>query len=95
MGAVASLELRVPLPLVKHIERLELAVFLDAGVGRDIDSPHGQANLVSIGLGLHTDITSYLRMSVQWAHDLVDSNAVTGNELQDNGLHFSLQARFP
>jgi hypothetical protein len=36
-----------------------------------------------------------LRMSVQWAHDLVDSNAVTGNELQDNGLHFSLQARFP
>jgi hemolysin activation/secretion protein len=95
MGAVASIELRAPLPLVKHIERLELGVFLDAGVGRDVDSPHGQANLASIGLGLHTDITSYLRMSVQWAHGLVDSNAVTGNELQDDGLQFSLQARFP
>jgi hemolysin activation/secretion protein len=95
MGAVASIELRTPLPLVKHIERFEFGLFLDAGVGRDIDSPHGQVNLASVGLGLHADVTPYLRMSVQWAQDLVNPDAVTGNELQDEGLHFSLQARFP
>lgn len=94
-GVVGSLELRIPLPLVKPIERLELGIFTDAGYGRDLGKIHGGATLVSVGLGLHADITPYVRASIEWAHDITDSNAVTGNELQDDGLHFSMQVRFP
>jgi hemolysin activation/secretion protein len=96
MGIVTSAELRIPLPLVKPVERLEFAIFTDAGVGRYLNSRDPQdAVLVSVGVGLHADITDYFRVSFEWAQDLTESNAVTGKELQDDGLHFTLQARFP
>ncbi|MBW2723219.1 MAG: ShlB/FhaC/HecB family hemolysin secretion/activation protein, partial [Deltaproteobacteria bacterium] len=95
-GVVGSLELRIPLPLVDPIERLEFGVFTDVGYGRYLDQPDSlAATLVSLGIGVHADITRYVRASIEWAADLKESGARTGNELQDDGLHFSLQVRFP
>lgn len=100
-GVVGSVELRVPLPVVDPIENLELGVFTDAGYGRYLDSAAGNqpVSIVGVGLGLHADITRYVRTSIEWAFDAKapseKSGVVAGNELQDDGLYFSLQVRFP
>jgi hemolysin activation/secretion protein len=96
-GVVGSVELRIPVAVIGPIESLEFGVFTDSGYGRYRDSATGSeaTTLVSIGFGVHADITPYIRTSIEWAKDLKEKGVKSQNDLQDDGLHFSLQARFP
>lgn len=99
-GVVASVELRVPIPIIKPIDRLEIGIFTDVGYAADRKTdlrPKSATTVASVGLGVHANITDYVRISIQWAKDLKDpgDSVSDGNELQDKGLHFALQARFP
>ena len=97
-GVVGSVELRIPLPLIDPVERFELGIFTDVGHGNDVGNNRPPSTVVGLGLGLHADITQYVRTSLQWAIDLQkdrDAKDASGSELQDDGVHFALQLRFP
>lgn len=95
-GVVASTELRVPLPPVPGVDGIEVGVFSDLGYARNKPSGDRRADtLWSVGLGLHMNFARVLRASLEWAADLEDTRGVRGNELQDDGVHFALEARWP
>ena len=96
-GVVGSVELRIPLPHVEPVERLELGLFCDAGYGRDFAGSGSGARLVSLGVGIHADIWRHARIAIEWAGKVEKTGGVTGDKkaLQDDGLHFSMQVRFP
>jgi len=95
-GVAGSVELRIPAPPIhEDLNRLELGVFTDVGYGRNRGGDSRGATIVGLGLGLHADFFKYFRTSLEWAIDLKESGTVSGNELQDDGFHFSVQARFP
>jgi len=95
-GVAGSIELRIPAPpLYEHLSQLELGIFADVGYGRDRGGESRSATIVGLGLGLHADFFEHFRVSLEWATDVEDSGAVIGNELQDDGFHFSVLARFP
>lgn len=94
-GVAGSIEIRIPLPTLAPIERLELGVFGDGGYARSHSSKSGD-RLGAVGLGLHADITRFVRASIQWAESLNDPTGnLVGNHLQDDGVHFSLRIGFP
>ena len=94
-GFAASLELRIPLAKFGYLRRLELGVFGDTGYARDRGIDKRKDWLSSFGLGLHLEVTQHVRASIEWAGGLDSIAALTENDLQDHGLHFSLQVRFP
>ena len=94
-GVTGSLELRIPLPTLGPIERLEVGVFGDGGYAKNRDGGPGDA-VGSIGLGLHAEVTRHTRLSIQWAQSLDDpSGDFVRNHMQDDGVHFSLRIGFP
>jgi hemolysin activation/secretion protein len=94
-GVAGSLELRIPLPTFWKVERLELGLYSDAGYAVNRKGKSSD-RIWSIGLGLHADVTRYASLSFEWAESLDDpSGDLVGNNIQDDGVHFSLHLRFP
>jgi hemolysin activation/secretion protein len=100
-GVVASLEVRVPLWTFGPVERFELGVFTDYGYGRnqkgDLPFKLRSERLMSVGLGLHADVTPWIQASAQWAGEILEpsGNDGDGDGLQDHGFHFLLRVFFP
>jgi hemolysin activation/secretion protein len=90
-GVVGSVELRIPvMPKLTGELRLKMASFVDVGRSWNDRSTSGKKNISSAGLGLLMD---YERLSarVYWAHDFEDiDNGNLDNDLQDDGVHFSV-----
>ncbi|MCT7957917.1 two-partner secretion domain-containing protein [Laspinema palackyanum] len=91
-GALASVELRLPIPLVSGGGRLvQIAPFLDAGVGWNSDDrPNPEQNaLLSAGVGLRMQFGNRLTARVDWGIPLVnlDSREKTW---QENGVYFTI-----
>jgi hemolysin activation/secretion protein len=94
-GVVGSVELRIPLPVTGPFNRLELGVFSDGGYTVNRHAKSGD-RIWSAGLGLHASVNRYVRFSAEWARSLNDPNGnLIGNHIQDDGVHFTLQAGFP
>jgi len=87
-GLVGSLELRIPLLPKRTGElRLRVAPFVDAGRSwNDRRSTSGAENITSAGLGLLLDYRQ-VNAWVCWAHT---DNGNLSNDLQDDGVHFSV-----
>jgi hemolysin activation/secretion protein len=90
-GVVGSLELRIPV-LPKQTGELSLraAPFVDVGRSWNDRSTSGDKNIASAGLGLLVD---YKRLSARlyWAHAFEDiDNGSLDDDLQDDGVHFSV-----
>ncbi|WP_254564658.1 filamentous hemagglutinin N-terminal domain-containing protein [Oscillatoria sp. HE19RPO] len=91
-GALASVELRLPIPVVSGGGRLvQFAPFLDAGVGWNSDDrPNPEQNaLLSAGVGLRMQFGNRLTARVDWGIPLVnfDSREKTW---QENGIYFTI-----
>ena len=98
-GAAASLELRIPLVELPPLDRLELGIFTDYAYGRNLgDTPTTEANsenLLSVGGGLHADVTRYVEAFLQYGYAIIEPDGNNGDALQDHGVHFRVRVRFP
>ena len=90
-GVVGSLELRFPLlPESTGEARMRMAPFFDFGRSWNDRSTSGEKNLASAGLGLLLDYRQF-SARLYWGHGFNDTdNGGLGNDLQDDGVHFSL-----
>lgn len=91
-GALASVELRLPIPIVSGRGRLvQIAPFLDAGVGWNSDDrPNPEQNaLLSAGVGLRMQFGNRLTARVDWGIPLVDLDS-REKTWQENGLYFTI-----
>lgn len=93
MGALASLEVRVPILLNKAgASVLQLAPFFDFGAGWNVGTPTpGPRDLASVGIGLLFDPTAKLHGQLYWGHRLREVTNSGGHDAQDLGLHFALR----
>jgi hemolysin activation/secretion protein len=95
-GYAVSLEGRIalwrrPLPQIGLRDlKLEVAPFVDAGQSWDTDGETD--DLASIGVGLRLQADGRALASVYFAHALIDAPAASGDDLQDDGIHFEVQA---
>lgn len=90
-GLVASLEFRVPV-FPKHTgeARLRLAPFADYGRSWNDGTTPSHKNIASAGAGLLLDYKQ-LNARVHWAHDFDNiDNGSADDDLQDDGVHFSV-----
>jgi len=98
-GVATSLEFRFPLPTMGPVERLEFGLYTDfahmrnRGGERLVDFKNER--LLSTGVGLHADVTPYVKASIQYAYAILDPDGDPGDDLQDDGVHFSLRVFFP
>jgi hemolysin activation/secretion protein len=96
-GVVASLELRVPLPIPSIGEwdqRIELAPFIDYGKSWNTDRGEiGPTELISIGIGTRMAFARALSFEVYYGYDLKDIPRV-GDGLQDRGVQLALTWRY-
>jgi hemolysin activation/secretion protein len=90
-GVVGSLELRIPLLPKRSGElRLRMAPFVDFGRSWNDRSTSGERNISSAGLGLLVDYKQ-INARVYWAHGFDDiDNGTLSDDLQDDGVHFSV-----
>jgi hemolysin activation/secretion protein len=88
-GASASVEYRIPV-LFEKDGTLNFVTFVDGGVAMDHDMENTES-LFSIGIGLTGSYRSWLRGEIFWGIPLSDSSD-TGDNLQDQGIHFRLTA---
>jgi filamentous hemagglutinin family protein len=91
-GALASVELRLPIPVVSGRGRLvQIAPFLDAGLGWNSDDrPNPEQNaLLSAGVGLRMQFGNRLTARVDWGIPLVDLDS-REKTWQENGLYFTI-----
>ncbi|MBW4518372.1 MAG: ShlB/FhaC/HecB family hemolysin secretion/activation protein [Scytolyngbya sp. HA4215-MV1] len=94
-GIVGSLELRVPIMRDDRLGVLQLAPFFDIGTVWNNDKSLSLPNpttLLSLGLGLHWDITPYFSAQLDWGIPL-NKIKDQGDTLQDNGIVFSIRLR--
>jgi len=95
-GLASSLELRIPLWTDAALGfDLQLAPFFD--IGRSWNTKRGDASprtLMSVGVGLRTSLTRYLRGELYWGHRLRHVDEPEDHDLQDEGVQFSLVASF-
>jgi hemolysin activation/secretion protein len=94
-GIIGSFEVRVPIMRDDRLGVLHLAPFFDIGTVWNNDKSLSLPNpktLLSIGLGLRWDISSYFSAQLDWGIPLnqVDDQ---GDTLQDNGIVFSIRLR--
>ncbi|MCP5149109.1 MAG: ShlB/FhaC/HecB family hemolysin secretion/activation protein [Ectothiorhodospiraceae bacterium] len=95
-GYSVSVEYRVPI-LRGELGDIPLraAAFLDVGVARDRDVPApGPDTLAAVGLGLLWNPSPSVDGALYWGHALRDVPVAGERDLQDNGFHFALRARF-
>lgn len=90
-GALASLELRVPLyHRPERRTRLELAPFIDVGTtwNRRRSDPEGPKSLAGAGVGLRLQLSGRMLFEVYWARELRDiDESGRDRDLQDHGIH--------
>jgi len=95
-GLVSSLELRIPLWSDARLGfALQLAPFFD--YGRSWNTKRSEASprhLMSVGVGLRGSITRYLSGEIYWGHRLRHVVEPDRNDLQDEGVQFSLVTSF-
>ncbi|MBW2271319.1 MAG: BamA/TamA family outer membrane protein, partial [Deltaproteobacteria bacterium] len=92
-GVISSAELRIP--LWRHPQRwgvIQLAPF------SDVDHPDRPTNkrsktLVSVGVGLRWAVSRFFSAQFYWGQNLTD--VVTSGNLQDRGVQFKIETRFP
>ena len=96
MGYLASLELRIPIPIWNERRKaLTLAPFVDFGtgwnheIGGELDSFTDRDSIVSTGLGLIAQPTDWLRAELYWGHAFTDFDSAEQSH-QDGGFHFRL-----
>jgi hemolysin activation/secretion protein len=91
-GLVASAEVRLPIMRIPEVEGLlQLTPFVDFGAGWN-NSGRSNPNpdtLFGLGLGLRWQQGDYLTFRLDYGFPLTDTNTESNN-LQENGLYFSL-----
>lgn len=94
-GALASLEWRVPL-YREPSGSLQVAPFVDAGYARHRDRDTvGPRDIGSVGLAFYWQSGEHFTARLALAHALRDIDPDGEEDLQDEGIHFSLLARWP
>ncbi|MCP4700658.1 MAG: ShlB/FhaC/HecB family hemolysin secretion/activation protein [Gammaproteobacteria bacterium] len=103
IGAVASLELQVPVTRwrIKKLSDQEgdgivyLAPFFDIGTGSnlDLDTPSPET-ISSIGLGLLWSPSRYIHTELYYGKALKSVESSEEHDLQDDGISFSLQLQY-
>jgi hemolysin activation/secretion protein len=93
-GVIASLELRIPVPMPSFREsrpRLEIAPFFDVGHSWNTDRPTvGPQTVASIGIGGRLGLTERALFQVYWGHRLLDVPVFGEGALQDDGVSMGL-----
>jgi len=93
-GVQGSAEIRLPLlraPKIKGL--LQGVVFVDAGVGWNVEQPDPDPQtLVGTGLGLQWQQSDRLNASIFWGIPLIPTS-FKGDTLQEQGLYFSVRYR--
>ncbi len=98
-GGVISLEWQIPVAqwripkLSKENEgEVLMAPFIDYGWGDNNDiETSGTNELASIGLGIIWNASQHLSTRLFWGYRLKDVNKPEDSDLQDDGIHFSLE----
>jgi hemolysin activation/secretion protein len=86
-GAIASLELRVPiLRDANGRDRLQLAPFADWGKGWNDRDTFGMRWLASVGLGLRYQLADRANFAVYWGSPLRHIDDQNGGGLQNSGI---------
>lgn len=94
-GALASLEWRVPL-YTEPGGSLQIAPFIDAGYARHRQRETlGPRDIAGVGLAFYWQTGEHLSARLALAHALRDIEPDGEEDLQDEGIHFSLLARWP
>lgn len=94
-GMSSTLELRLPLAGAKNgVPRygLQFATFVDWGKAWDEKTPGNEGlkdDIKSTGLALLWNPSREFSINITWANALEDEFEVDGDDLQDDGLHFS------
>lgn len=91
-GVIASMEIRHPL-WQSDLFRLDGALFLDAGYARNVQRAADAETLLAPGLGLHLS-SRLLNLSLELGEALNDVSPTGEYNLQDDGLHFSVNFRW-
>ena len=95
-GFASSLELRIPLwSNAAGTSSLQLAPFVD--LGRSWNTQRGEPSprtLASVGVGLRGALTRHLSGEIYWGHQMHDVPEPADDDLQDDGVQFSLVASF-
>ncbi|MCK5720461.1 MAG: ShlB/FhaC/HecB family hemolysin secretion/activation protein [Thiomargarita sp.] len=100
-GFISSIEWRIPVfnfaIAGKNIEdgKVEIAPFIDYGRAwnTDIDTPD-PTKIYSIGIGIRWSPNEHIYTQLYWGHALRDIPAPEDKDLQDDGVHFQLNAAF-
>ncbi len=95
-GLASSLELRIPLwsDDSRGID-VQLAPFYDLGRSWNTDGPElSPRTLSSAGVGLRASFTQHLHAEIYWAHRVRHIDEPDDNDLQDEGVQFSVVASF-
>ncbi len=95
-GFLASLELRVPLLRIDEVDGLlQIAPFFDYGAGWDNRGRIvlGDRTLAGYGIGLRWQMGTDFTARFDWGIPLTETGART-NEVQTNGVYFSIDYRF-
>jgi hemolysin activation/secretion protein len=86
-GAIASLELRVPVTRdVEGRDRLQIAPFVDWGKGWNHDETFGMHWIASVGLGLRYALADRASFAVYWGAPLRHVEKQSGGGLQNSGV---------
>ncbi len=86
-GAIASLELRVPiLRDANGRDRLQLAPFVDWGKAWNHEDTFGMRWLASVGLGLRYQLADRANVAVYWGSPLRHIEDQNGGGLQNSGI---------
>lgn len=92
-GWVASISYRAPL----YNHNVNLSLFVDAGRSWNKD-PSIAANdartIYSVGLGVHGNLTDSILLKIDWAKSQRNLKSNHLNNLQDDGVHVSILAKY-
>jgi len=90
-GAIASLELRIPILHHSGVSILEVAPFSDVGYAWNHDSPQDPELLSSVGIGLLFHFDSHIDARIYYGYPFKRFQQSSYN-IQDDGIHFDLIA---
>jgi hemolysin activation/secretion protein len=95
-GIASSIELRIPLWMQREgVSSLQLAPFADIGNSWNTErSEASPRTIASVGIGLRAQLTSYLSGQIYWGHRLQAIPDSPDDDLQDDGVQFSVTASY-
>ena len=95
-GIASSIEVRIPLWMqAEGTSSIQLAPFAD--IGNSWNTERGEASprtIASVGIGLRGQLTRYLTGQIYWGHRLQSIPDSPNNDLQDDGVQFSVTASY-